>query len=78
MILNRLQHHLSGTKAKNSKLENEQAKDSLPIITTGYISERNKLIYVGVKLVYDKIVMPLQIANRNTKPAWEIRLEKLI
>ena len=39
------------------------------------IAELKELIYVGVKLVFDKIGVPPRNMKRNTKPGWEIRLE---
>ena len=36
------------------------------------ITELNKLMYAGVKLVCDKIGVPLKNTNRNPKPGWEI------
>ena len=42
------------------------------------ISELNKLIYAGVKLITDKIDVPLKNTKSNSKPGWEIRPETQI
>ena len=63
-------YHHSGTKAKE---ETEKANISLPNISN--ITEINELFYAGAKLVRDKIGVPLENPNKNTKPRWEIRLE---
>ena len=42
----------------------------LKYIRTKNITEFNKLIYAGAKLVYEKIGVPLK--NKNSKPGWEI------
>ena len=39
------------------------------------ITELNKLIYAGVKLVCEKISVPLKNLNGNSKPGLEIQLE---
>ena len=39
----------------------------------GNITELNKLIYVGEKLVCDKIGVPQRNLNKNTISEWEIR-----
>ena len=39
------------------------------------MTEENELIYAEVKLVCDKIGVPLKNMNSNSKPARETRLE---
>ena len=41
-------------------------------------TEPNELIYAGMKLICDKICIPLGNLKKNTKPGWEIRLERQI
>ena len=60
---------------KNIQVETEKVNILLLIIPTGNINELNKLIYAGMKLVCEKIGVPLGNSNRNTKAGWEIRLE---
>ena len=36
-----------------------------------YITELIEQIYLGVKLVYDKISVTLKNTNRNSKPGWD-------
>ena len=38
----------------------------------------NLLICVGAKLINDDIIIPVRNRNRNTKPGWNIRMEKPI
>ena len=42
------------------------------------IGELNELIYAGAKLVIDKIELSHRILDGNTKPAWEMRIERQI
>ena len=56
-------------------VENEKINKLLPNIPTDNITELKELRYSGMKLVCDKISVPLRNSNRNTKPGWEIRLE---
>ena len=44
-------------------------------ISTKNITELNELIYVGAKLVCEKIGVPLKSTNKKSKPRWEIQLE---
>ena len=57
------------------KVEIEKVNQLSTNIRTGNITEVKKLIYDGSKLVCDKIGVPLRETNKNTKLAWEIRLE---
>ena len=47
-------------------------------IATNKITELNKLIYVGAKLVCEKIGIPSKITKEKSKPGWEFRLETQI
>ena len=40
--------------------------------------ELNELIYVGAKLVSEKVEIPQNNTKRNSKPGWEIWLETQI
>ena len=62
---------------KKVKVETENGSKLLPNIPTHDITELNELIYVGAKLVYDEIGVRLKNPNRNTKPGWEIKSERL-
>ena len=63
---------------KKVKVETEKVNKLLPNIPTSNVTELNKLIYAGVKLVCDKIGIPQRNPNKNIKPGWEIRLERKI
>ena len=47
-------------------------------MSTNNITELNKLIYAGAKLICAKIGVSLKDTIRNSKPGREIRLETLI
>ena len=64
-------------RSEKAKVEKEKVNKSKNI-PTGNITELNKLIYAGVKLISDKIGISLKSLKRNTKPGWEIRLEKQV
>ena len=65
---------------KKVKVKTEPKNKLWKHIPADNITELNDLIYVGAKLVTDKIVIPLRNPNRNNKkkPWWEISLEVLI
>ena len=66
---------LSKQEWKTAKVETEKTNKLLTNIPTGNITELNVLIYAGVRLVSDKIVVSRRNSNRNTKPRWEMSLE---
>ena len=47
-------------------------------ISANNISELNDLIYVGAKLVREKIGVPSKSTKKQSKPEWEVRLETQI
>ena len=57
------------------KIETETVNDLLTNIPTNSITELNDLIYVGAKLICEKIGVPLKTTDRKSKPGWELRLE---
>ena len=59
------------------KMETEK-NQVLTNISTNNITELNKLIYAGVKLVCEKIGIPAKSSKKKSKPGWEIRLETQI
>ena len=63
---------------KKCKVETEKVNKLLPNVSTGHNTVLNEIIFAGVKLVYDKIVVPLRNPNRNAKSGWEIRLKWLV
>ena len=75
-IIKRIMHEKKTTLSL-VKAETKKINELLDYTSTNII-ELNDLIYPGVKLVGDKIGVPLNNANRNTKPGWEIRLETQI
>ena len=60
------------------KAEKEIVTKLWPQISPCNITEPTELIFEGTKRVCDEILVPLQNSNRNTKPAWEIRIEGLV
>ena len=60
------------------KIETNKINLILPYITTNIITELNGLIYVGLKLVCEKIEIPPKSTKKQSKPGWEIRLETQI
>ena len=60
------------------KTETKKQKQVLPYISTNNITELNKLIYAGAKLVCEKIGIPRKCTKKESKPGWEIRLETQI
>ena len=65
---------LSGTKTGNSqsrKWKNKRLINKYPI-------ELRSLIYVGAKLVCEKVGLPMKNKNKMTKPRWEIKLKTQI
>ena len=65
---------MSEQKTPLSSLRLEKVNKLLKYIPTD-ITEMNKLIYTGAKLVYDKINISQRNTNRNTKPEWERIIE---
>ena len=66
--LNELKHRI--LKSKSSSLKRFEMQNSEKRKTIDNVTELNKVIYAGAKLVCDRIGVPLR--NRNTKG---IRLE---
>ena len=60
---------------KKENVETEKVNKLLLNVPTGNITEQNKLIYAGAKLVCDKIGFPQGNSSTNTKRRWKIRLE---
>ena len=60
---------------KTLKIETNKINHILTYITTNNITELNKLIYVGAKLVCENIGTPSKSTKKQQKPGWEIRLE---
>ena len=60
------------------KSETEKVNNLRTNITTNNITELNDLIYVGAKLVCEKVRIPLKTTDRKSKPGWELRLESQI
>ena len=58
--------------------ETEKINQVLTYASTNNITELNELIYVGAKLVYEKIGILPKITKKTSKPGWEIRLETQI
>ena len=56
-------------------METEKINQVLNYISTNNITKLNELIYVGAKLVCEKIGIPSQSIKKKSKPGWEIRLE---
>ena len=63
---------------KTLKIETNKINHILPYIQTNNITELNELIYVGAKLVCDKIGISSKSTKKQSKPGWEIRLETQI
>ena len=63
---------------KTVKAGSQKVNELLTYISTNNIKELSELIYAGAKFVWDKIDVPLKNTNRNSKPGWEIRLEREI
>ena len=63
---------------KTLKVETNKTNQILPYIPTNNISELNELIYVGAKLVCEKIGIPSKSMKKQSKLGWEIRLETQI
>ena len=63
---------------KQSRQKLKKIHDLFTPISTNNITESNELIYAETKLVSDKIGVPLKNMNRNSKPGWEILLERRI
>ena len=63
---------------KGLKIEIEKVNKLSTNISTDNITKLKELIYAGVKLIFDKISIPLENRNKNTKRRWEIELEELI
>ena len=56
---------------KTVKAETEKNKNKNELLTnisTNNITELNKLIYTGAKLVWNKVDVPLKNTNWNSKP----------
>ena len=62
---------------KKMKLRTEKVNKLLKNIASNNITELNDLIYIGAKLVSDKIVIPPRNPKRNTKADCEIRREQM-
>ena len=60
---------------KKKTTKNKKNNELLTHILTKHISELNELIYAGVKLVCDKISVPLKNTNRSSNLGWENQLE---
>ena len=58
------------------KVETKRINKSSPNNLTDNITELNELIYPGWKIACNKISAFLWNMNRNTKPGWEIGLER--
>ena len=56
-------------------VDNEKVYKLLKHVPTENITDMNALIYVGAKLVGDKIGIPQRNPNWNTKPTCEMRIE---
>ena len=56
---------------KTVKTENEKINALLTYISMKNIMDLNELIYTGVKLVCEKIGIPLKTTNGYSKPGWE-------
>ena len=69
---------LRNQNRKKVKVKTKKMNKLLTNIPMCNIMELNKLIYTGVKLVYDKISVPLRNPNRNTKLEWGIKLKKWV
>ena len=63
---------------KTLKIETKKINHILTYIPTNNITELNKLIYAGAKLVCEKIGIPSKSTKKLSKPGWEIRLETQI
>ena len=59
-------------------IEMNKINQILPYIATNNITELNKLIYPGAKLVCEKIGISSKSTKKQLKPGWEIRLETQI
>ncbi len=57
------------------KMEMNKINQVLPYISMNNITELIEPIYVGVKLVCEKTVIPSKITKKKSRPGWEIRLE---
>ena len=68
---------LPSLRRQNWKKDRNRKDKQIIDIPTCTITELNELIYAGVRLVGDKIGVPLKNSNRNTKPGWEIWLDEL-
>ena len=54
------------------KTETNKINQVLPYISTNNITKLNELIYAGVKLVCEKIILPSKSTKKKSKPGWEI------
>ena len=63
---------------KTLKIETEKIDHILSYIPMNNITKLNELIYVGAKLVCEKIRIPSKSTKKQSKPGWEIRLETQI
>ena len=61
-----------------TKKQKNRINQILPCISTNNISELNDLIYVGARLVCEKIGVPSKSTKKHSKPGWEVRLETQI
>ena len=69
---------LRNIESETLKIETEKINHILPYIPTNNITELNELIYVGAKLVCEKIGIPSKSRKKHSKPGCEIRLETQI
>ena len=69
---------LRNVEWRTLKIEKEKNKSTTNIYTNNNIIELSEPIYSGVKLVREKIGVPLKSISQKSKPTREIRLETLI
>ena len=63
---------------KTVETETERINELLTYSSRNNITELNKLIFAGEKLVSDKIDVPLKTTNKNANPRLRIRLKTQI
>ena len=67
---------------RNQRWKTVKAEKKKEQIIKKYLNQQhhrlNEQIYAWAKLVWDKIGVLLENANRNSKPGWEIKLETQI
>ena len=66
---------LRNQDSKIVKTETEKINKLFTHISTNNM-ELNELICAGVKLVYTRIGVPWKNTDKNSRPGWEIRLER--